>query len=115
MHSNTDNRNHYISVDDGHYGLWCGVPSNEGHALMTGITTSHIHLCHVDASGSLIGVWSHARTWATPEFTITELTGMEMALLADGGLILTYGLVYDHEVPELHGRQRHGRSAYFDP
>ncbi len=88
IHPNAGNWYRSTYMDDGQGGLWCGVLSNEGHDLLTGITTSHIHLCHVDASGSLIGAWSHARTWTTPEFPITELTALDMALLPDGGLIL---------------------------
>jgi len=88
-HANAGNWHGSACLDDGDGGIWCAIPSNEGYDVSTGITTSHIHLCHVDASGNLTNMWSYARTWTTPEFSSTRLAELYLELHPDGGLIVS--------------------------
>lgn len=87
-HPNAGNWYGSAQLDDGNGGLWCAIPSNEGYDELSGITTSHIHLCHVDASGNLTDARSYTRTWTTPEFSSTRLAELYMELHPDGGLIV---------------------------
>ena len=100
-HPEAGNWNHLNVKEDEAGGLWCVFTSDLGTDEGTGITTSMIHVAHVTANGVLAEHWSHARTWATPEFSNTRIGKPQMDILTDGTIVIAALGSTKHTIPFL--------------
>lgn len=87
-HPDGGNWYHLNVKEDEAGGLWCAFTSDLGTDEGTGITTSLIHVAHVTANGALAEHWSHARTWATPEFSNTRIGKPQVDIQPDGTIVI---------------------------